>query len=44
MVERPLVVHWVVGSSPHGGPTTGVTKAMLCAVLSVGTLTANRKG
>ena len=41
MVERPLVIRWVVGSIPTGGPilvpvsasTTRVTKAVVCAVL-----------
>ena len=52
-------VRWVVGSIPHGGPieltshssqisTTGVTKAMVCAILHVDdaykrTLAANGK-
>ena len=32
MVERPLMVRWVVGSIPHGGPV-GVTKAVVGYVL-----------
>jgi len=40
-VEHPLEVRWVVGSIPLGGPIklflvpTGVTKAVVCAILSV---------
>ena len=45
--ERSLMVRWVDGSIFHGGPielflrsiqcfTTGVTKAVVCAILSVG--------
>ena len=33
VVERPLMVQWVVGSIPDGGSIesmTGVTKAMVC--------------
>ena len=47
VVEHQVMVQWVVGSIPHGGPirviflsnqssTTGVTKAIECAILSVG--------
>ena len=44
MVERLLIVRWIVGSITHGGPielflvtaTTGVTKVVVCAILSVG--------
>ena len=47
VVERPLMVRWVVGSILHGGPiefvsrsiqcsTTGITKIVACALLSVG--------
>ena len=43
MVERPLMVRWVVGSNPHVGlirgisrssqsSTTGVTKVVVCNV------------
>ena len=55
-VECSLMVRWVVGSILHGRAisrssqcsTTGVTKAMVCAILSVGwlykrTLAVNRK-
>ena len=39
-VESSLMVRWVVGSILHGvGPqcsTTGVTKAVVCVILSVG--------
>ena len=43
-VERSLMVRWVVGSILHGGgpielflvPATGVTKAVVCVILSVG--------
>ena len=45
--ERSLMVRWVVGSILHGGPielflvpskcfTTGVTKAVVCVIMSVG--------
>ena len=27
---------WVVGSILNGGPMTGVTKALVCSILSVG--------
>ena len=41
MVERPLMVQWVVGSIPHGGPTEqflipASAPQMVCALLSVG--------
>ena len=41
VVDRPLMVQWVIGSIPHGRPIelfkpTGVTKAMVYTVLSVG--------
>ena len=43
MVEHPIKMKWVVGSIPHGGPiellvipVSGVTKTMVCAILSVG--------
>ena len=44
MIEQSLMVQRVIGSIPHGGPishfsqcsTTGVTMAVICAVLSVG--------
>ena len=44
MLECPLVVRLVPGSIPHGGPielfldpfTTGVTKAVVSAILFVG--------
>ena len=49
MVKRLLMMQWVSGSIPHGGPielfldqassphvTTGVTKTVVCAILSVG--------
>ena len=36
VVEHSLMVQWVVRSIPHGGPTaSGVTKAVVCAILSV---------
>ena len=39
MVERPLMVRWVVGSIIYGGPielsTTSETKAVICAIVSV---------
>ena len=42
-VERSLMVRWVVGSILHGAisrssqcSTTGVTKAVVCVILSVG--------
>ena len=46
VVELPIRVKWVVGSIPHGGhmeqfyhsiqcSTTGATKAVVCAILSV---------
>ena len=45
MVDCPLLVRWVVGLIPIGGPielflvsacTTNITKAMVCTILSVG--------
>ena len=46
VVEPPLMVRWVVGSIPHGGPIKiflvpgnvprYVTKTVVCAILSVG--------
>ena len=46
MVERPLMMRWVVGSIPlvgsiklfldPAGVTTAVTKVVVCAVLSLG--------
>ena len=39
MVERPLMVQWVVRSIPHGGPIELFlipASAMVCAILSVG--------
>ena len=47
LIEHLLMVQWVVGSIPQGGPielfshvcqcsTTGIAKAMVCAILSVG--------
>ena len=44
MIERSLMVLWVVGSIPHCGPielclvsaSAGLTKAMECAILSMG--------
>ena len=39
MVERPLMVRWVIGLNPHGGTiecsTTRVTKAVAYAILYV---------
>ena len=40
LVERPLIVRWVVGSMPHGGlielilVTDGVPKSVVCGILS----------
>ena len=33
-LDRSLMMRWVVGSIPHGA--TGVTKAVVCVILSVG--------
>ena len=43
VVERLLMVRWVVGSIPRGGPielfivpASGLTKSVICAILSMG--------
>ena len=49
MVEFPLFcVRKLVGSTAHGGIKTGITKAVVCVILSVGlcikrSIAANRK-